>query len=59
MKRYRHTFDFFDTEEQARKFCEAFNKRNTAYIRKKHPAHYAPWTSQDGKAHKYVAFYVY
>ena len=54
-KRYRMTFEFFDTEDQAKIFCGNENLNN--YIRKNHTAHYTPWSSQDGKENKYVAWY--
>lgn len=53
--RYRMTFEFFDTEDQAQVFC---NRENTnSYIRKHHKAHYTPWSSQNGREHKFVAWY--
>lgn len=54
-KRYRMTFEFFDTKEQAEKFCDEENK--DYYIRKHHPAHYTPWSSSDGTEHKFLAWY--
>lgn len=56
--KYRTTFDFFDTEEQAQVFCDKENKSASPYVRKKYPAHYTPWSSQDGKEHKFIAWYV-
>ena len=53
--RYKVSFKFFDTEEQAQKLCN--NENTNYYIRKKHPAYYTPWTSRDGKEHKFVAWY--
>lgn len=54
--RYKTTFKFFDKEEQAQAFCDSINKNN--YIRKRHPAYCAPWSSQDGTEHKFVVWYV-
>ena len=54
-KRYRMTFKFFDTEEQAKTFCN--NENLNYYIRKNHTAHYTPWVSQDGRENKFVAWY--
>ena len=54
-RRYRMTFDFVDTEEEAKAFCDTQNKNY--YLRKKHPAHYTPWVSQDGREHKFVVWY--
>lgn len=57
MKKYRYTFEFFDTAEQAQNYCDLINKNYSYYMRKNHAAHYTPWTSQDGKTKKYVVFY--
>ena len=54
-RRYRKTFDFVDTEEEAKAFCATQNKNR--YLRKNHPAHYTPWVSQDGKEQKFVVWY--
>lgn len=54
--RYRKTFSFFDTEEQARAFCDKENLNN--YIRKNHKSYYTNWSSQDGTENKFVAWYV-
>jgi len=56
--RYKRTFNFYDTEDQAREFCNSFNKEASYYIRKNHKASYAPWISQDGKENSFVAWYV-
>lgn len=53
----QYTFDFVNTEEEAQKKCEAINTRQSYYMRKKHPAHYTPWTSKDGSEHLFVVFY--
>ena len=55
-RRYRLTFEFVDTKEQAEEFCNNENKNR--YIREHHKAHYTPWTSQDGSEHKYIVWYV-
>jgi viroplasmin and RNaseH domain-containing protein len=54
--RYRSTFKLFDTEEQAKVFCDNENTNN--YIRKNHPAHYTSWSSANGQENKFVAWYV-
>lgn len=59
MKKYNLTFEFADTEEKARTFCNAINRNYTRYMRKNHPAHYTPWSSQDGKEQKFVCWYRY
>jgi hypothetical protein len=56
---YYKTFEFFDTAEQAENFCIAWNKEQTPYIRKRRPAHFTPWASQDGKENKFIAWYYY
>jgi hypothetical protein len=57
MKRYRFTFEFFDTVEQAMLFCDNHNKNASYYIRKKKPAHVMPWSGEDGTEHKYIVTY--
>lgn len=42
---YQTMFKFFETAEQAERFCDSCNKSATAYIRKHHPAHFTPWQS--------------
>jgi len=56
VRRYRKTFKFFDTEEQAIDFCANENKNR--YIRNNHPAHYTSWVSQNRTEHKFIAWYV-
>lgn len=55
--RYQYTFTFVDTEEEAKRVCAEINSRLTYYMRKHRPAHYTPWTSADGKNHKFVCLY--
>ena len=55
-RRYRTTFEFFDTENQAIAFCSKENQNS--YIKKNHTAHYTPWSSQDGSENKFIAWYV-
>ena len=57
-KKYITTFEFFDTEEQAKEFCETKNMNSSYYVRKNHPAHYTPWSSQDGTENKFIVWYV-
>lgn len=56
-RRYQYGFQFFDSEAAAKAFCAECNCN--PYIRRKHPAHYTPWSSSDGKEHKFVAWYYY
>lgn len=58
-KRYNKTFKFFDTETQAKEFCDRENRNCSDYIRKKHPAHYTPRRGKDGTENKFIAWYVY
>lgn len=50
----RLTFEFFDTEDAARDFCD---RENRAHPRRKNHAHYTPWSSNDQQEHKYIAWY--
>lgn len=55
MRIYRATFEMFDTEAEAKDFCS--KKNRDPYLAKNHPAHYTPWTSLNGKEHKFIAWY--
>lgn len=55
--RYQKTFEFCDTEEQAKAMCQTIDARATRYMRKHHPAYYTPWTSQDGSENKFAVWY--
>ena len=57
MRKYRYTFEFKKTEEEAREFCERINAGLTRYMRKNKPAHFTPWSSQDGKENIFVCWY--
>jgi hypothetical protein len=50
-------FIFLETEEEAIVACANFNHWATPYCRRKHPAHYTPWTSQDGTQHRFIVFF--
>ncbi len=54
--RYKWTFAFCNTEDEAIRLCDRENSNR--YIRKKHPARYTPWSSRDGKENKFVVWYV-
>lgn len=54
-RRYRKTFQFFNTEEEAQSFCNI--KNQDYYIRKNHKSYYTPWSSSNGLEHKFVAWY--
>lgn len=55
--KYRYTFDFFETEDQAKAFCDGINAEASLYARKRYPAHYTPWNSADGTEHLFIAWY--
>ena len=57
MRKYHMDFIFVKTEEEAIVACANFNHWATPYCRRKHPAHYTPWTSQDGTRHLFVVFF--
>lgn len=54
--RYGRSFRIFKTEAEAKGFCAEVNASN-AYLRRHHPAHYTPWSSQDGQETGFVAWY--
>lgn len=54
-RRYKRTFQFFDTEQEAKEFCDKVNTNR--YVRIHCPAGYYPWTSNDGIEHKFIAWY--
>jgi hypothetical protein len=56
--RYIKTWQFAETESEARTICARENATGTAYKRRKHPAYYTPWSSTDGHEHKYIVWYV-
>ena len=57
MKKYNLTFEFKETEEQAKNFCKNVNKRLSYYMRKNKPAIYTPWQSKDGKENLFICWY--
>lgn len=58
MRTYRTTFNFVETEEEAKQLCERINKSYTYYMRKTHPAHFTPWKDAEGKStYNYVVWY--
>ena len=60
MRKYRKTFEFFNTEEAARAFCNYQNATAAPYVRRKYPAHYTPWkSSSPNDPARFVAWYVY
>lgn len=57
-RKYRAWFIFADTETDARAICERENATGTAYKRRRHPAHYTPWSSADGHENKFIVWTV-
>lgn len=57
--RYRKTFEFAETQEQAKALCERLNASASQYIRKNKPATFTSWQSKDknDKAHYVVWYY--
>ena len=56
MRKYRATFDFVKTEEQAQAALQAYRDNATPYVRKRYPGCYTPWESQDGTEHLFVVW---
>ena len=56
-RKYHLDFEFFDTEYEAKEFCEKTNREASRYVRTKYPAHYTTWESQDHTEHKLIAWY--
>ena len=58
MKKYRLTFEFAETREQAQALCEKINANHTYYMRKNHPAKFTPWKASDGDSkYNFVVWY--
>lgn len=58
MKRYRLTFEFTETREQAQALCDKINAGYTYYMRKNNPAHFTPWKASDGDSkYNFVVWY--
>jgi hypothetical protein len=57
MKKYRETFKLFDTEAEARSFCEKENTTGSAYKRNRYPATVTPWSNANKTEHGYIAWY--
>jgi len=59
--RYRLTFEFADTEREARAEVIRINAHCTRYIRTHKPAHYTPWEARDAQGRvtesKYIVWY--
>ena len=54
--RYKRTFEFFDTEKQAKIFCD--NENKNSYIKKNHKATYTKWENEDRRERAFIAWYV-
>ena len=57
MRKYNLTFEFKETEEQAKNFCKNVSKGLSYYMRKNKPAIYTPWQSKDGKENLFICWY--
>ena len=53
----RPTFSFVDTESEAIDLVEQIKAAQSRYMNKHHEPHYTPWSSTDGKEHKFVVWY--
>lgn len=53
----RLTFEFVDTEDEAKDMCKKIQKYQNSYRKQFYKPSYTPWTSSDGKEHKYVVWY--
>ena len=57
MKRYRLTFDFFDTREEAEKEKENILKNANYYYKKNKTISIQDWTSEDKTESKILMWY--
>ncbi len=55
--RYTYMFKFFDTEDEAKVFCNRQNANASSYIRKNKPAHYNSWHNEDGTENAFIAWF--
>ena len=53
----RKTFEFVDSELEAKNLCACIQRNQNSYRKQFHKPHYTPWSSSDGKEHKYVVWY--
>ncbi len=53
----RRIFKFFETEQQAKEFCDEQNAKTTTYMRKHHPATFTEWYSRNGVQDGFVCWY--
>ena len=56
MKKWSYSFIFCDTEDIAKTICTRHMEGVSAYVKKKYPAVYTPWSSADGKESCFVAW---
>ena len=58
---YNLTFEFADTEKEARAEVIRINAHCTPYIRRNKPAHYTPWEARDKQGNvtesKFIVWY--
>lgn len=58
-KEYSLTLELFDTESEAKAFCDQKNANANDYIKQNKPARYMPWDIFDGTEYKFAAWYWY
>ena len=56
MKKYQPYYNIVKTMEQVNNIIWRYNATATPYQRKKYPAHYTRWTSQDGTFDGFVVW---
>lgn len=54
----RLTFQFVDTENEAKELCKTIQKNQNSYRKQFHKPSYTPWESSDRKEHAFVVWYV-
>lgn len=54
----RLTFQFVETEQQAKELCKTIQKNQNSYRKQFHKPSYTPWESSDHKEHAFVVWYV-
>lgn len=53
----RRTFQFVETEQEAKELCESIQKNQNSYRKQFHKPSYTPWESSDHKEHLFVVWY--
>lgn len=55
--KYRMTFEFVDTEQEAKERCVYYDSHATSYMRRHHPATYTPWENEARTMRKFIVWY--